>query len=36
MKITVIGAALIIGAVVLAVVVVRALADRPQSAPEAS
>jgi hypothetical protein len=36
MKITVVGAALIIGAVVLAVVVIRALTDQPQSAPEVS
>ena len=36
MKITVVGAALIIGAVILAAVVIRTLADRPQSAPEAS
>ena len=36
MKVTVVGAALIVGAVILAVVVIRALADRPQSTPEAS
>ena len=36
MKITVVGAALIIGALVLASVVIRTLADGPQSTPEAS
>ena len=36
MKITVVGAVLIIGALVLAAVVIRALADRGQSAPDAS
>ena len=36
MKITVVGAAPMIGAVILAVVVIRTLADRPQSTPEAS
>jgi hypothetical protein len=36
MKITVVGAALMIGAVILAVVVIRTLADRPQSTLGAS
>jgi hypothetical protein len=36
MKITVVGAALMIGAAVLAVILIRTLADRPQSTPEAS
>jgi hypothetical protein len=36
MKITIVGVALIIGAVVLAAVLVRTLADQPQPAPEAS
>ena len=36
MKITVLGAALMIGAAILAVIVIRTLADRRQSAPEAS
>jgi hypothetical protein len=36
MKITVVGAALMVGAVILAVVVVRALADRQQPTPAVS
>jgi hypothetical protein len=36
MKITVVGAALMIGAAVLAIVVIRNLADRRQPTPEAS
>ena len=36
MKITVVGAAVIVGAVVLAVVVIGALGDRPRSTSEAS
>jgi hypothetical protein len=36
MRITVVGAALVIGAVILAVVVIRTLADWPQSTAEAS
>ena len=36
MKITVVGAALMVGAVILAVMVIRTLADRRQPTPEAS
>ena len=36
MRITVVGAALMIGVVILAVVVIRTLADRPPSTLEAS